>query len=379
MKQIGLKFICSLLFLQTSLYGYVECDPEIAQRNSSSSQLTTSSQLSYNGGPVITSVKIVNVLWGSNVNPQVTASMPVYLKAIVASSWIDGLSQYNTASKSSPTSHQLIGRGTFLGQFLITPSNTSNAITEADIQAELTAQLNAGHLPVPEYDELGNLESIYIIEFPPNLTITGNDGSVSCVDFCAFHSDMSYNGKLIMYAIHPDFSGGCASGCGSGTMLQNQQSVHSHELAEAITDPEVGTGTISWYNNTSGEIGDLCNQSSTDIIIDGQTYTVQQLWSNVRNKCVPILPSIPGAVNFNGKVVTSNNSISHELTWGPSTTQYLNGYRIVQGGKVVAVLSAAGPYLISLADRDPAQQYIYRLVAFNDSGIESTFEVVTLP
>src|SRR3989475_5457792 len=46
------------------------------------------------------------------------------------------------------------------------------------------------------------------------------------------------------------------SGClGNLAPLDALTSVCSHELAEAITDPVPGQG---WYNDTNGEIGDIC-------------------------------------------------------------------------------------------------------------------------
>src|SRR5207244_11135700 len=42
--------------------------------------------------------------------------------------------------------------------------------------------------------------------------------------------------------------------------LNDMAEVTSHELAEAITDPNVGYKRIVWYDdNLHGEVGDLCN------------------------------------------------------------------------------------------------------------------------
>lgn len=344
-----------------------------------STTAATLPHLKYYGGPVITNVKVVDVLWGPNVNVEVKENMPLFFNALITSVWMDGFSEYNTVAKAYPTTNQAIGRGTFIGQFMISPIHTSSSITEADIQAELAAQLDSGRLPAPQYDDLGYLETIYVIEFPPNITITANDGSVSCVDFCAFHSDMMYNGKWIMYAIHPDFSAGCASGCGSGTLLQNQQSVHSHELAEAITDPEVGTNTLSWYDVNNGENGDICNGLSTEIVIDGVAYTVQKTWSNVKNQCLGVMPSLLSPTNFILRILTNSKEVTHELSFDPSPSQYLNGYRIIEGGSLLATIPASGPFIFNAKNRDPSKKYVYRLIAFNNSGIQSTFQVVTAP
>ena len=56
-------------------------------------------------------------------------------------------------------------------------------------------------------------------------------------------------------------------------------SVCSHELAEAITDPVPGEG---WYDDTSGEIGDICAWQNKRL----GAYEVQLLWSNRARACV---------------------------------------------------------------------------------------------
>jgi CHAT domain-containing protein len=100
------------------------------------------------------------------------------------------------------------------------------------------------------------------------------------------------NGQDVYYGIIPDLgSGGCQSGCGASSVLNNTTSVSSHEFAEAVTDPAVGLATVygpplGWYNATYGEIGDICNgQQATTTLGDGHSYTVQKLWSNKTSTC----------------------------------------------------------------------------------------------
>ena len=73
--------------------------------------------------------------------------------------------------------------------------------------------------------------------------------------------------------------------------FNNQTSVASHELIESVTDPEVGLATVAgpplaWYDNTNGEIGDICNaQQGTIVGSDSLTYVVQKQWSNALGGC----------------------------------------------------------------------------------------------
>ena len=56
----------------------------------------TSAKLTYRGGPVIQNVAVAPVFWGSGV--QFTTQIPSFYKAVVASSYYDWLTEYNTTS-----------------------------------------------------------------------------------------------------------------------------------------------------------------------------------------------------------------------------------------------------------------------------------------
>lgn len=83
-------------------------------------------------------------------------------------------------------------------------------------------------------------------------------------------------------------SGGCQAGCGTGTVTQNTDSVASHELIEAVTDPAVGLATVfgpplGWYDQPDNqEIGDLCNAPQGTC----GGFSVQKEWSNRNGACV---------------------------------------------------------------------------------------------
>ncbi|HEX2686993.1 MAG TPA: hypothetical protein VHN14_10265 [Kofleriaceae bacterium] len=97
------------------------------------------------------------------------------------------------------------------------------------------------------------------------MTITFGS-SRSCVQFCAYHGTFVLNGVNVTYGVIPDIGqAGCSTGCGANTVTNNTDSVASHELVEATTDPAVGLATtfafpLAWYDQVNnGEIGDLCN------------------------------------------------------------------------------------------------------------------------
>ncbi|HJX84694.1 MAG TPA: hypothetical protein VJ723_10155, partial [Candidatus Angelobacter sp.] len=186
--------------------------------------------LTYFGGPVISSIHVVVVFWGTNVNPAITADGAIdqFFTDITQSRYYDLLTEYSTVGVTATggaSSNQSINRGSFDGKFTITPSiscPSTCSLTDAQIAAELNSQINAGHLPPPVKDGQGNVESFYMIYFPPDITIFGpGQTGQSCVDFCAYH--FHHPNTLVPYGVMPDFAppSACSLGCGSGTLFKN--------------------------------------------------------------------------------------------------------------------------------------------------------------
>jgi hypothetical protein len=269
------------------------------------------SHVSYIGGPVISNVHIVMVLYGTgaylpNIAGTATPTMANFYNDITKSSLFDMLSEYSTAgvnaTDGNPGTSQTIGHGFFDGQFTITPAAANNGatITDNQIQAELLSQVGAGNLPAPVFDAQGNTNTLYMIFFPPGKTI--NDGtSNSCVTggFCAYHN--STNGVIgthrLYYGVMPDLQppSGCSRGCGAGTTFDMATNVTSHELSEAVTDADVGppiriVRPLAWIDPVNGEIGDICVAQEASVTVNNTTYTVQQEFSNFQNNCVAAPP-----------------------------------------------------------------------------------------
>ena len=224
--------------------------------------------LTYFGGPLLTNVDVHPVFWNSatklqpNINsfyPAVVGGSPLYAM----------LSQYN------------IGSGTASAGIVDTKATKS--VRDSAVQSEISALITAGRLPAP------TANTYYPVHFPSGMTITAPDGSRSCVQFCAYHGTFVRNGVNVNYGVIPDIGQtGCNGGCGGSTVTNNTDSVASHELVEATTDPAVGLATVfgpplGWYDQVdNGEIGDICNG------IQGSTagFTVQKEWSNAAGACV---------------------------------------------------------------------------------------------
>lgn len=223
------------------------------------------------GGPLLKNISVHPVFWNSNT--QFQSNLNTFYNAVTASPLWSMLTQYG------------IGNGS--GVAGITDTKTTTTVTDSAIHTELNNLFAAGRLPLPSSN------NYYPVHFPSGVSITSPDGSKSCVVFCAYHGTYVRNGVNVNYGVIPDQGGGCAGGCGANSQrVNNLDSVSSHELIEATTDPAVGLATtfaapLAWYDRNNGEIGDICNgQQGTTVGGDGVTYVIQLEFSNAANNCV---------------------------------------------------------------------------------------------
>jgi hypothetical protein len=226
-------------------------------------------QLTLHGGQSIPHVGVQVIYWGSNVNASVKAHLPPFYTAVTNSRYMDWLSEYGA------------GRGSYLGESTIQPFPIS-AITNEDIANAIGQQVRNGLIPMPDSN------TVYMVYLPPGVTVS-NSGL--CSTACAYHTIRVTNVGLlnsvqIPFAVIPDYGpgGGCDVGCGAGSMLDNIDYASTHELIEAVTDPDTRSG---WYYQDIGcEIGDRCNQQEVKIFAGGDTRTVETQWSNERKTCL---------------------------------------------------------------------------------------------
>jgi uncharacterized repeat protein (TIGR01451 family) len=349
--------------------------------------------LFYFGGPVISNVHVVIVFWGTNVDPVVTTpgTIDQFFADITNSRYYDLLTEYSTAGVTGvgtpvASSNQTIGRGEFDATVTIIPSAcpgpTTCTLTDNQIQAELTNQLAAGHLPPPVKDAHGIIETFYMIYFPPGVHISlGGAPSCAAGGFCAYHSNTS---SLVPYGVLPDFgpTSGCqAPHCGGGTEFQNITAVTSHEMSEAVTDAQVGSATVfgpplAWYDHSPpapdlAEIGDICAAQDVTVSAGGHTYTVQQEFSNIQNDCVSAPPvfNLAAPASGAGPSLPFNGTLTIQSSVAPFTLSGYTGTVHFTSSDPLAVLPA--DYTFVSADAG-SHQFSFTLKTLGDQTITVT-------
>ena len=221
--------------------------------------------LTYRGGPLLSAVEIFTVFWGKpwTVAPNTTMAQDLnkFFQYIVTSPLIDQLAEYDVPA--FPIKH-----GTFAGSATITTPALGSSVTDSAIQHMLNQEISTNPaFPKP------NANLLYFVYLPPGVTVV-QGGSKSCQAFCGYHSDIS---GQIFYAAMPYAN--CAGCLGGLSAFDALTGTSSHELCEAITDAIPGRG---WYDNTHGEIGDICAWKTKRI----GAYSVQLEWSNKSGSCI---------------------------------------------------------------------------------------------
>jgi hypothetical protein len=209
---------------------------------------------------------VVTLFWGPEL---AQADLHRHVNGFFQSLFADGrymahLAQYSAGGYQ-------IGNGSFV-------ATTSDGVppparvTDAQIQAEIGAQVRVGKLTAPAAD------TFYVVLLPPKVVVVDPNGTDSRQGFTGYHH----------YAQAGEFPYAVVRAESQDEMTLTA----SHELAEAVTDPECDTwATVAWIDEQYGEIGDIVQNmyaagqigkaSYQDVLIggDGRRYLVQKVWS----------------------------------------------------------------------------------------------------
>jgi hypothetical protein len=296
----------------------------------------SSAVLQYNGGPVLHSETAYLIFWepGSHVISSTSKTvLTQYLSDASADSGLATnvygvLAQYTDTTRSGALYQQAAPKVIDDTQGYPTQSSSCSlatgmtaCVTDAQIQAEISRLIGAGHLPTGT----GANAPIYFMITPTDVNVCLSGGQCASNNFCAYHDFFSIGSASVLYASVPFavWANGSIKGCqDDGTSLyqtpagtfhgdQGYQIADnlSHELSETITDPLIN----AWFSGGNGsEVGDLCEAFAsvsstrkdvsalaysptllgtaaggdlTDQLIAKNYYYTQTEWSNSRNAC----------------------------------------------------------------------------------------------
>ncbi len=173
------------------------------------------SSMAFHGGPLISSPEFVSVYWGAFTSSDINTMQ----------NWLQGFAGYLSGVGAPLGQEQVLSQygtdGATVGVWHQESSAPSSA-TEADVKNLVVKLQAAGTLP-----PFGP-ERLFLI-FTTGVSFSGYGST-----WCAYHGDWSAGSYFAICPYPSD------SGCGSANPVQSWQSVTSHEILEACTDPVPG-------------------------------------------------------------------------------------------------------------------------------------------
>lgn len=260
----------------------------------------------YYGGPVVSHSIVVPVNWSSDVDATLQNNLPQFYADLVQSTYWDMLALYSTVGvtpqDAQAGSGQLIARGLATAGITIAPVQcpagagsvaTPCSVTEANIDDEINRQIDLNILPAPALDATGNVNTVYMLNFPANVQVVLGPTETSCVGFCHANTTLVRNALNIGVGIVMDYAtSGCSIGCGSAaTALELATQNASVALVDIVTDPLFGEAAsvarpLAWYDAATGQVADYCGSNASTLVAGGgRVWNVGEIWSGQSAAC----------------------------------------------------------------------------------------------
>jgi len=277
-----------------------------------------------------------------------------------------------------------VGRGTSPAGAIdnLTLNKTSTGITDSQIRADIQSMITAGKLQAPDANRL------YVVYVEPGVVVhLGSDASNTT--FLGYHG--AFAGKTAMGAamdIHyavipypgaPNFS---ASSQGFASNFDEMTAVTSHEVAEAVTDPNVNYKALGWYDDQlNGEIGDLAEGNYANLsgyVVQDLVNKNDQLISPTTQQTPPPPPSTLAAPVVTAKALSATVA---QLSWGAvSGAQSYKVYQVVGSQSKLLGSVSASTTSVQITGLIPGLKESFVVEAVNGSTFaDSAVVSVTMP
>jgi hypothetical protein len=264
----------------------------------------------HSGGPIMPKIEVYNIFWvPATLQNGKPASLPSYYAGAMNNLGRDYAG--HTLSSNNTQYYQIISgttyvsglsflaSGSFGGSFTDTSpypasdctdsATPGNCIIDADI-------INEVQKVIATKGWSGGLNKIFNVYTSVGEGSCFDSSSSSCAytQYCAYHSYIGSGGSSsIIYSNEPYAA---ATGCQASVFPNHPDSdsaasVTSHEITEAITDPNLN----AWFTSTGSEIGDICawnygtntyDSNKANQLWNGRFYEIQMMYDNHTASCV---------------------------------------------------------------------------------------------
>jgi hypothetical protein len=215
------------------------------------------------------------------------ATLDAFLKDITGGPYMQALARagYN------------VGPGTAVAGAVDNTSLTvGSTISDAFIRSRLQTDVTSGLLQAP------NANTLYVVYVEPDVAVNlGSGQGTTQQGILGYHTAfVGANGAPIRYAVVVSPGGAARNSVlpEATTAIDQLTAVTSHELAEAVTDPDVNSnvnnGRLGWFDPQRGEIGDIEeNNPSAFVRLDG--HLVQEV-ADRNDQLLSIFPLPPSGL-----------------------------------------------------------------------------------
>ncbi|RUP51780.1 phosphate-induced protein 1 conserved region-domain-containing protein [Jimgerdemannia flammicorona] len=286
--------------------------------------------IKYNGGPLL--VGTVNIYyiyygqWNKTSDRQILENLSSH---IGETSYFDIEKTYYQQLAGKEKEY-VTGPVNFIKSIDDAQYSKGKSLSDQDVIDVVTAHLNSGDLVTDE-------NGIYFLLTSPDVDVT----SGLCKQYCGYHNNFKLGAKDIKFALVGDLSN-CLSACAPDNIknspndspgVDGMGSVITHEMMEAISDPDPASG---WTDATGNENADKCayvygtvntlhNGAKYNIDINGVKYLIQQNWNAAIQGC-QLGASAPPTTSSSSSIIppssTSTGPIYTTSTSPIFTTSY---------------------------------------------------------
>jgi hypothetical protein len=249
----------------------------VEKSNAKAKPAPTNNGIVYHGGPLILGTTNVYYIWYGNWSGNNAVTILTDLAQNVGGSPYFNINTtyYNGSNVHVSNSVHYAGSTT-------DAYSRGTSLSDSAIQGVVADAINSGRLPK-------DTNAVYFV-------LTSSDVTASsgfCTQYCGWHTHGTIAGSDIKYSFvgNPDR---CPSACEAQTTGPNgnagadgMASIISHELEEAVTDPDLN----AWYDRRGQENADKCawtfgttstasNGSKYNMTLGPRNYLIQQNWVN---------------------------------------------------------------------------------------------------
>ena len=232
--------------------------------------------INYHGGPLMLGTTNVYYIWYGNWN----GNSAVTILTDLAQN-IGGSPYFNINTTYYDGSNTHVTNSVHYAGSTTDSYSRGTSLSDAAIQGVVADAINQGRLPK-------DTSAVYFV-------LTSSDVTASsgfCTQYCGWHTHGTIAGSDIKYSFvgNPDR---CPSACEAQTTGPNgnagadgMASIISHELEEAVTDPDLN----AWYDTRGQENADKCawtfgttytsNGASANVHLGSRDFLIQRNWVN---------------------------------------------------------------------------------------------------